>query len=480
MSDFPYIISDSIEDRKEYEAVVEKTMASLFSSFSDNSAFSGMNPYALRDKIRALGFLPEKGIGFDRTLEKVEKTILPNLLRTWSTNYMPHLHSPALLETISSELLIASFNDSMDSWDQGPAATETEVMVIDGLKKLYGYSESADGSFTSGGSQSNMSAIIAARDSYSKRVLGWDVKKNGLPEEWRKLRLYTSEISHFSMDKSCHILGLGYDAVRKIPVDDCCRVDIAAFGRMLEEDTNAGLLPFAAVATIGTTDFGSIDNVSLMRELCDRYGMYLHADAAYGSAAVMSSKYRSRLGDLSLCDSITVDFHKMFLLPISCSVILVKDRSLLEPFELHADYLNREEDEEDGYINLVGKGMQTTRRFDALKVFMAFQTRGRNGYDEIVTKLIDNAELFYSMISSDPDFVVSVHPELSSVVFALNDSDDVNKTVRRKLLEEGIVIGQTVMKGRVMLKFTLLNPNLGEKDFTDVIREIKRLRDSIS
>jgi L-2,4-diaminobutyrate decarboxylase len=479
MSDFPYIISDSTEDRREYEAVVEKTMASLFSSFSDNSAFSGINPYDLRREIEALGFLPEKGIGFERTLEKVEKTILPNLLRTWSTKYMPHLHSPALMETISSELLIASFNDSMDSWDQGPAATETEVMVINGLKKLYGYSDEADGTFTSGGSQSNMSAIITARDSYCQKVLGWDVKKKGLPYEWRKLRLYTSEISHFSMDKSCHILGLGYDAVRKIPVDSCCRVDIAAFERMLGEDTAAGLLPFCAVATIGTTDFGSIDNVAEMRKLCDRYDMHLHADAAYGSAAVMSSKYRSRLGDLSLCDSITVDFHKMFLLPISCSVILVKNRSLLEPFELHADYLNREEDEEDGYINLVGKSMQTTRRFDALKVFMAFQTRGKDGYDEIVTKLIDNAELFYSMISSDSDFVTSVRPELSSVVFALERDDETNKKVRRKLLEEGIVIGQTVMNGRVMLKFTLLNPNLGRKDFEDVIREIKRIRDSL-
>ncbi len=479
MSDFPYIFSNNDKTREEYKAVVEKAMASFLSSVRDDCAFSGINPYVLRREIEDLGFLPEEGEGFDRTLEKVASTILPNLLRTWSTEYMPHLHSPALMETIASELLIASFNNSMDSWDQGPAATEVEGSVIVGLRKLYGYPDSADGVFTSGGSQSNMSAIISARDSYCNKELSWDVKKKGLPPLWNRLRLYTSEISHFSMEKSCHIMGLGYDAVRKIPVDSSFRVDIPSFERMLEDDVRKGLLPFCAVATIGTTDFGSIDNVSEMRRICDRYKMHLHADAAYGSAAIMSTKYHERIGDLSLCDSITIDFHKMFLLPISCSAVLVRDKSLLEPFELHADYLNREEDEEDGYINLVGKSMQTTRRFDALKVFMAFHTRGREGFDRMVTKLIDNAGLFYSMIENDDDFILAAKPELSSVVFALNDIDDINRKVRRALLEEGTVIGQTVVNGRVMLKFTLLNPNLEKKDFEKIIREIKRLRDSL-
>ncbi len=475
MSDTPFIFDNTRETREKYSKMVEKTLSTFLSSVKDESAFSGINPYELRARINELGFLPEKGLGFDETLEKVGKVILPNLLRTWSTRYMPHLHSPALLETIMSELLIASFNDSMDSWDQGPAATEVEESVIKGLLKLYGYSDDADGVFTSGGSQSNMSAIIAERDLYCSRALGWDVKKNGLPPVWNKLRLYTSEISHFSMEKSAHILGLGYKAVRKVPVDSHFRLDISAFEKMLEEDTKEGLIPFLAVATIGTTDFGSIDDVAAMRRLCNRYNMFLHADAAYGSAAIMSSKYRSRLSGLSQCDSITIDFHKMFLLPISCSAVLVKDKSALECFELHADYLNREEDEEDGYINLVGKSMQTTRRFDALKVFMAFQTRGRDGYDTLVTSLIDNASLFYSMIKDDSDFVVAVEPELSSVVFALRKDDGVNKKVRRALLEEGTVIGQTVVDGRVMLKFTLLNPNLEKKDFERIIGEIKRL-----
>lgn len=477
----PLLLTETEEVRKRFSQMIDETLRAIFDSYSDNSAFSGIDPYELRDKITSLGFLPEEGKGFEAVLEQTKKEILPHMLRTWSTKYMPHLHSPVLTETICSELIISCFNDSLDSWDQGPAATEMEESMVHGLLGLFGFDpEKGDGCFTSGGSQSNISAIIAARDWYCAQKFNWDVKLNGLPPEYNKLRVYTSEISHFSMDKASHILGMGYNAVRKIPVDSTCRIDLAAFEKMLEEDVAAGLYPYCAVATFGSTDFGSIDDAAGMRKLCDRYGMHLHADAAYGSGLIMSQKYKGRIGAISMCDSITVDFHKMFLMPISCSAILVKDKELLKCFELHADYLNREEDEEDGYINLVGKSMQTTRRFDALKVFMAFQTRGANGYSEIIDKSVGNAAYMFDKISHNPAFIAPVEPKLSSVVFALNAGDEVNKKVRRQLLSEGTVIGQTVKDGRVMLKFTLLNPNLEPAQIDEIVDRIEALGKELS
>ena len=477
----PLLLSNEEQVKERFSQMIRETLTSIFNSYSDDSAFSGIDPYALRDKITSLGFLPEEGKGFEKVLEETEKEILPHLLRTWSTKYMPHLHSPVLTETICSELIIACFNDSLDSWDQGPAATEMEESMIHGLVELFGLpKDTADGCFTSGGSQSNISAIIAARDWYCQKRFGWDVKMNGLPPEYTKLRVYTSEISHFSMDKASHILGMGYQAVRKIPVDSRCRIDLAEFEKMLEQDVADGLYPYCAVATFGTTDFGSIDDAAGMKRLCDKYGMHLHADAAYGSGLIMSKQYRNRISAISLCDSITVDFHKMFLMPISCSAILMRDGERLKCFELHADYLNREEDEEDGYINLVGKSMQTTRRFDALKVFMAFQTRGAEGFSRIIDTAVGNATYFYQRISSDPAFIAPVEPELSSVVFALDADDEVNKKIRRRLLSEGTVIGQTVMDGRVMLKFTLLNPNLEHGRIDEIIERIKTIGAELS
>ena len=472
-----YTLSDSIQDRAEYERIVDKTKEAILSSYSDDSAFSGINPYQLRRQIEKIGLLQEDGLGFDRTLQLVKDEILPHLLRTWSRSYMPHLHSPALLESLSAEMIISAFNDSMDSWDQGPAATEVEAMVIKELLRLFGFDrDCGDGAFTSGGSQSNLTAITAARDKVLMNKFSWDVKKKGLIPDFHRLRLYTSEISHFSMDKSAHLLGLGYDAVRHIKVNDRCQVDIPSFEKMLKEDAEKGLIPFMAVATLGTTDYGSIDDVGKIRRLSDSYGMHLHLDAAYGSALILSDKEKKRLGSIELADSITIDFHKMFLLPISCSAVLFKDKKDLEPFLLHADYLNREEDEEDGYLNLVGKGIQTTRRFDALKVLFSCKARGRREYASIIEKSLSNAEYAYRILSGDESFIAPVKPELSSVVFALKGGDDLNRRVRRTLLEEGCVIGQTVKDGSVMLKLTLLNPNLEKEDLENLIKHIKEMR----
>ena len=474
MSFAEYTVLSSDENVKNrLREMVNATLDAILSQVTSDEAYSGIGPYDLRERINSLRILPDKGEGFEKTLKTVEKEILPHLLRTWSTSYMPHLHSPALLEAVAAELIIALYNDSLDSWDQGPAATEIEVRVIRELCSLFGYGSESDGVFTSGGSGSNLSAAIQARDTYCMRHLNWDIKKKGLPPEGGRLRLYTSEISHFSFDKSAHIMGLGYDAVVHLPVDGKMKIDVKKAEEIIRRDAEAGLLPFMITATAGTTDFGSIDDVEALRRIADRYGMYLHVDAAYGSGAVMSEKYRPRLGRLELADSITVDFHKMFLLPISCSCLLVRNKETLSAFELHADYLNREEDEEDGYINLVGKAIQTTRRADALKVFMAFSVRGRDGYGAIIDHVIGNASYFYSRLKADEAFITGPEPELSSVVFALRDGDEVNKKVRRDLMSRGTVIGQTVMSGRVMLKFTLLNPELTHEHIDELIKTIR-------
>ena len=446
--------------------MMEATVRAIAASMTDEQAYAGMPPYDLRAAVRTDELLPAEGCGFEAVLEEIKAKILPNLVRPASTNYMAHLHSAALVESVAAELIIATFNQSMDSWDQAPVATEIEVEVIRNLCRMYGYDENSDGVFTSGGSQSNLSGLLLARDWFCNEKLHYDIKKHGLPVNFRKLRMYASEISHFSMEKSAHLMGMGYEAVVKVPVNSAMQMDVEALKKLIEKDIADGNLPFCIAATVGTTDFGSIDPLKELRELCDRYGMWLHADAAYGSGVVLSRKYACRVAGLALADSITVDFHKMFLLPISCSASLIKDKRNFDALTIHADYLNREEDEEDGYINLVNKSMQTTRRFDALKVWVSFKMRGADGWSDLITGCIDNAAYFYSRLAENPDVEVITAPEISSVVFRVlpkngstEDGDTMNKRVRRELLHHhGVVIGQTVCNGNVCLKFTLLNP----------------------
>lgn len=464
------------DSKEEFKQMIIRTAEAIADSLCDTKAYAGLSPEDLKKAVHVENLLPDNGEGFDNVLDALKRQILPNFLRTSSTDYMAHLHSPALLESIAAELIIAAFNQSMDSWDQAPVATEVELEVIQKLCSLYGYDEKSDGVFTSGGSQSNISALLFARDWYCKNKLGYDVKKHGLPENYRKLRIYTSEISHFSMEKGAHLLGLGYDAVVKVPVDDKQKIDACALKKLIEQDLENGNLPFCVVATIGTTDYGSIDPMSEISSVCQKYGLWLHADAAYGSAVILSSKYAQRVAGFNLCDSITVDFHKMFLLPISCSAVLLKDASNFEALELHADYLNREEDEEDGYTNLVGKSLQTTRRFDALKVWVSFKMRGKDGWGEIIDTCMENAAYLYSRLRNDAEFETVTEPEISSVVFRIASTDDTNKRVRRALIHKhGVVIGQTVYNGKVFLKFTLLNPLVTHEKLDSLLELIKSI-----
>lgn len=464
------------DSKEEFKQMIIRTAEAIADSLCDTKAYAGLSPEDLKKAVHVENLLPDNGEGFDNVLDALKRQILPNFLRTSSTDYMAHLHSPALLESIAAELIIAAFNQSMDSWDQAPVATEVELEVIQKLCSLYGYDEKSDGVFTSGGSQSNISALLFARDWYCKNKLGYDVKKHGLPENYRKLRIYTSEISHFSMEKGAHLLGLGYDAVVKVPVDDKQKIDACALEKLIEQDLENGNLPFCVVATIGTTDYGSIDPMSEISSVCQKYGLWLHADAAYGSAVILSSKYAQRVAGFNLCDSITVDFHKMFLLPISCSAVLLKDASNFEALELHADYLNREEDEEDGYTNLVGKSLQTTRRFDALKVWVSFKMRGKDGWGEIIDTCMENAAYLYSRLRNDAEFETVTEPEISSVVFRIASTDDTNKRVRRALIHKhGVVIGQTVYNGKVFLKFTLLNPLVTHEKLDSLLELIKSI-----
>lgn len=476
-------LTDIQEDKELYSSMVAKTTDAIIEAFDNSKAYTGPEPEELKKIVHLDSILPEKGIGFDATFKLVKEKVLPNMLRPSSTDYMPHLHSPAVMESLCAEQIISAYNQSMDSWDQAPCATEIEVEVTRHLCSLYGYDEKSDGVFTSGGSQSNQTAIILARDWFCNEILKHDVKKFGLPDNYKKLRMYTSEISHFSMEKSAHILGLGYESVVKVPVDSKKRIDMESFASLVEKDVADGYIPFLAVATVGTTDFGSIDPIASMEKICSKYNMWLHADAAYGSGVILSNKYANRVKDLKLCDSITVDFHKMFLLNISASAVLVKNGRDFDALTIHADYLNREEDEEDGYTNLVGKSLQTTRRFDALKVWMSFLMRGKDGWNEIISKSMENALYFYSVLANDPAFAVVTEPEISSVVFRIiikelsdQENDELNKKVRRALLHKyGIVVGQTVSDERVCLKFTLLNPMMTHDKLDSLVSLIKEI-----
>jgi L-2,4-diaminobutyrate decarboxylase len=367
----------------------------------------------------------------------------------------------------------------MDSFDQAPAATVLEMAVSRWLCVEAGLPAGSDAVFTSGGTQSNFTGLLLARDCCIRTRWNWPVAQRGLPAEAKNLRILCSRAAHFTVEKSASMLGLGSDAVIKIMPDDSFRMMPAALAVELDRLADGGLVPMAIVATAGTTDFGSIDPLAEIAAVAQRHSVWLHVDAAYGPALLLSPRHRHLLRGLELADSISVDFHKNFWQAISCGAFLLRDAANFRHLEVHADYLNPEAHDASGIPNLVNKSIATTRRFDALKLWLSFQALGREKFAAMIDHCIDLAAHAAREIAARPELELLHQPQFGCVVFRYRpsrenaDADAINSSLRQELFERGVaVIGHTRVLGRQCLKFTCMNPMTREEDISKLVEKI--------
>ncbi|MER5376356.1 lysine decarboxylase DesA [Streptomyces sp. NPDC002553] len=406
-------------------------------------------------------------------LDELEEVYLRDAIYFHHPRYLAHLNCPVVIPAVLGEAVLSAVNSSLDTWDQSAGGTLIERKLIDWTAERIGLGPAADGVFTSGGSQSNLQALLLAREEAKPGRDGWEG-----PAALGKLRVFASEVSHFSVKKSAKLLGLGPDAVVSVPVDHDKRLQTLALARELERCTEAGLIPMAVVATAGTTDFGSIDPLPEIAELCDRYGAWMHVDAAYGCGLLASVKYRGRIDGIERADSVTVDYHKSFFQPVSSSAVLVRDAATLRHATYHAEYLNPRRMVEERIPNQVDKSLQTTRRFDALKLWMTLRTMGADGIGALFDEVCDLAAEGWELLAADPRFDVVVQPSLSTLVFryipaAVTDPatiDRANLHARKALFASGdAVVAGTKVNDRHYLKFTLLNPETTTADMAAVL-----------
>jgi L-2,4-diaminobutyrate decarboxylase len=398
-------------------------------------------------------------------LDELEEVYLRDAVYFHHPRYLAHLNCPVVIPAVLGEAVLSAVNSSLDTWDQSAGGTLIERKLIDWTAARIGLGPAADGVFTSGGTQSNLQALLLARE-------------ESKTDDLARLRIFASEVSHFSVRKSAKLLGLGQEAVVPVPVDHDKRMRTVALAHELERCRRDGLVPMAVVATAGTTDFGSIDPLPEIAGLCARYATWLHVDAAYGCGLLASLKHRDRLDGIEHADSVTVDFHKSFFQPVSSSAVLVRDAATLRHATYHADYLNPRRTVLERIPNQVDKSLQTTRRFDALKLWMTLRVMGADGIGELFDEVCDLAREGWRLLAADPRFDVVVEPALSTLVFrcipaAVTDPaeiDRVNLYARKALFASGdAVVAGTKVDGRHYLKFTLLNPETRPADLAAVL-----------
>ncbi|WP_152360965.1 pyridoxal phosphate-dependent decarboxylase family protein [Microlunatus speluncae] len=465
------LLSSTTADR--YATLLESTTRLIADQVAAVSQpFSGASRAELQRLVDDVD-LDAAGLGTEAAVQEVGRLFLPHAVWFHDPSYAAHLNCPVALPAVAAEAVLAAVNPSVDTYDQSTIGTLMERRLVDWTARRIGFAD-GDGIFTSGGTQSNLQALLLAREHTLLRNPALS-RADGLP----RLRILATASSHFSVAKAALLLGLGEDAVIKVADDGAGRMDPAALDAALTEVRRAGGLAMAVVATAGTTDRGVIDPVDAIADRCERAEVWLHVDAAYGCGLLVSRRRRSLLVGIERAHSVTVDYHKSFFQPVSSSAVIIRDPAAFAPTVWHADYLNPRQDAEP---NQVDKSLQTTRRFDALKLWTTLRALGAERLGELFDSVIDLARAVHDEVAADRDLELVGRSQLSTVLFryapaGLDEAarDSAVPAIRRALFESGRAhVAKTMINGRPCLKLTLLNPDAGLDDVRRILLLIKR------
>ncbi len=482
----------------DYETAMHNAVQAVSSWLKNEKMYIGGSIKQMRALVD--GFKPTKeGVGVQKSLDHLVEIFLNPSLKVHHPHSLAHLHCPTMVASQIAEVLINATNQSMDSWDQSPAGSIMEEHLIDWLRQKAGYGEGTSGVFTSGGTQSNLMGVLLARDwaiaSHWKNEddSEWSVQRDGIPADaMKKVKVICSENAHFSVQKNMAMMGMGFQSVVTVPSNANAQMDVAALEQTLAQLKAEGKIAACIVATAGTTDAGAIDDLKAIRKLADEYQAWLHVDAAWGGALLLSKDYRHFLDGIELTDSITLDFHKHFFQTISCGAFLLKDPANYRFIDYKADYLNSEYDEEHGVPNLVAKSLQTTRRFDALKLWFTVEALGEELYASMIdhgVKLTKDVEQY---INDTAGLEMLVPSQFASVLFRVVPEgypaefvDALNQNVADELFARGEAnIGVTKVGDKQSLKMTTLSPIATLENvkalLSQVLVEANRIKEAIA
>jgi aromatic-L-amino-acid decarboxylase len=371
------------------------------------------SPDVIREELGS-GSLPEEGTEAMDLLEEAA-----NLLFAYSTfnghpRFMGFITSSAAPIGVLGDLLAAAVNPNVGGWLGAPMGTAIEEQTIRWIAELIGYPTDCGGLLVSGGNMGNFVGFLTAR----KAKATWDVRTTGLRGPGSgQLRIYTTSETHTWIHKAADMYGVGTDAIRWIPVDERLRMDTAALRNQIQEDIEAGDLPFLVIGTAGTVSTGAVDPLNDIAEICREYDLWFHVDGAYGAfSALLLDEHQdvevpADLRGIGEADSVAVDPHKWLYAPLEAGCVLVRNQQALrETFSYHPPYYHFAE--ELSTIDYYEYGPQNSRGFRALKVWLALRQVGRAGYVDMISDDILLARELYQ--------IVEAHPELQAFTQGLS------------------------------------------------------------
>ena len=404
---------------------------------------------------------------FSRMLEDLDEIVIPGVTHWNHPGFFAYFGITASGPGILGELIASALNTNGMLWRSSPSTTELEQVVLDWLRQMLGLPSGLFGILTDTASVSTLVALAAAREA----VPEVPVREQGLAAPGSpRLRCYTSQEAHSSVEKAAITVGLGQAGLRKIPTDAEFRMDVAALRSAVREDRAAGWRPFAVSATVGTTSTTSVDPVPEIASVCEEEGLWLHVDAAYAGSSAILPECRWCLDGCERADSLVVNPHKWLFTPIDASALYTRRPEILRrAFQLVPDYLQSSEGE--AAVNLMDYGVQMGRRFRALKLWFVFRAFGVEGLRRRLAEHCRLGRLFAGWVDADPRFQRTAPTPFSTVCFRAvwpdrneEETDRANERLLERVNAAGkVFLSHTRLRGRYTLRLAIGNLRTRER-----------------
>jgi aromatic-L-amino-acid/L-tryptophan decarboxylase len=434
--------------------------------------------------------LPLKGAGHEAAYRDFRERVLPYPVGNLHPRFWGWVQGNGTPLGMMADMLASGINAHLAGFNQAPALVEHQV--LEWLAEIMGM-RGASGILVTGGSMANVLGVTVARHAALQQA-GFDVRENGLqpgPDGSGPPRLmcYGSTETHSWARKAVELLGLGHRALRRIPVDAEYRMDVAALQRSVAADRAAGALPCCVIATAGTVNTGATDDLTAIADFCQREGIWMHVDGAFGAMVRLSESLRSQVRGIERADSLAFDLHKWGYLPFECACLLVRDAELhRSTFSNSASYLGETtRGVIAGGIPFADRGLDLTRGFKALKVWMSFKAHGVEVLGRLIEQNVHQAHYLAELIDAHPELELLAPVALNVVCFrfappgtAEESLNPLNQEILLRIQERGIAVPSgTVLQGRHAIRCANVNHRSRRSDFEALARSVVEIGNEI-
>ncbi len=413
---------------------------------------------------------PEEPGDPERILDLATKEILPRAGRIDHPRFFAFIPSSPTWPAVLGDYLATGFNVFQGTWLESAGPSQLELIVLDWFRDWLGFPPSGGGVLTSGGSAANLAALVAAREEAGNPTDGV---------------VYMSDQGHSSLERAARIVGIHRERVRKVPALEGFRMDVQALSRAIEEDRRKGLSPVCICANGGATNTGAVDPLDRLAGLARQEGIWLHVDAAYGGFAVLTAEGRELFRGLEEADSVTLDPHKWLFQPYEAGCLMVRDTERLErAFRIMPEYL---QDVELGkeHVNFADRGIQLTRGFRALKIWMSVNMLGLRAFREAIQGAMDHARDAQAFIEASRYLEMLSPSSLGIVCFRFrppereldaSELEALNSAIQDEILGRGIaMMSSTRLNGAFSLRLAVLNYHSTRDDVLKTLQAVEQI-----